>query len=263
MRQGTPEWLEWRRQGVGSSEVPSLMGESDFSTPLEIWRIKTGRDQEQTSSWAMQRGTDAEPKIRALYELQYDVDTPPCLVEHQEHSYLRVSLDGYNAEQSLVVEFKYPGKDKHQEAIDGKVPRCYYGQVQYQLAVTGAQLCHYVSFNGSEIAIVPVKRDEEYIERMLQVVKSFWESVLNDIPPALTQADFKILDDQESVALFNAWRSSKLMMLQIEESLEDLAEQIRAKIDHPKILCAGVQVLQKKTKNGPVIDIRLKEEKVS
>lgn len=256
--QGTPEWHLWRKQGVGASEVPVLMGESDFTTPREIWKQKLGLAEPQgETSWAQQRGIDAEPRIRALYELIYGFDVPPATVEHWEHPYLRASLDGWDPERRLIVEIKYTGREKHEQAVKNEVPLCYRAQIQYQLAVTGAKEAHYVSYDGARIAVVEVSRDEEYITRMLAVVKEFWERVLNNEAPPLTDNDFVTLDGPADVELFKAWRDAKTA--NDKKRMEQLRPELIARVPHPKVLCAGVQVLRVKRKTGDTWDIRLKE----
>lgn len=271
--QGSKEWLEWRRGGIGGSDVPAIMGESEYKTAYQLWLEKTGRKAPEESNWAMQRGTDAEPKIRAMYELQTGMDAPADCVEHAEHSYLRVSLDGYLPHESLLTEYKYPGAEKHEQARKNKVPETYYGQVQYQLAVTGMKRAHYVSYNGESIEIVPVTPDQEYIDRMLPMVKGFWEMVLNDTPPPMTDKDVLEVDDLESVTIFEEWKRQKLMMMQIEEIseqvnkkyeerkalLEAAREKIKETLKHPKVHCAGVSVVTVNRKSGQTLDIRLKE----
>lgn len=46
---GTPEevnaqWVEARRNGIGGSDVASIMGLNKFSSPLSVWLVKTGRE---------------------------------------------------------------------------------------------------------------------------------------------------------------------------------------------------------------------------
>jgi putative phage-type endonuclease len=38
------EWLQYRRQGIGSSEAAAAIGLNPYQSPLELWMIKTGRD---------------------------------------------------------------------------------------------------------------------------------------------------------------------------------------------------------------------------
>lgn len=275
--QGTPEWHEWRRGKITASDIPSIIGDADFSTPTEVWAIKTGRAKEKESNYVMQRGSDVEPRVRALYALENDVDVSPVLAEHDEVKFLGASLDGHNEEyegwQGLVVEIKYPGKEKHQKAVNGIVPECYRAQIQVQMACANAKYCDYVSYDGESIAVVRVMRDNEYFMGILPKLIAFWNCVLTDTPPPLTDRDFMVLEDDDSRKIFEEWRSAKLIMMQIEDipetgaaefseakkRLEAARLRVQAKMLHPKIKCSGVKVITKKTKTGSSIDIRFDE----
>ena len=63
-------WLKARLRGVGASESPVLMGASKFSSPIELWGIKTGRlpesldDENERMLW----GQRLEPLVAEEYE---------------------------------------------------------------------------------------------------------------------------------------------------------------------------------------------------
>jgi len=251
LSQGSIDWLQWRRQGVGASEIPCLMGESSFATPFQLWEEKTGRSNGREVNYAMQRGIDAEPKIRALYELHNDMDMPPTLAQHRDLTYMRASLDGYNSETGIALEIKYPSREKHEEAKNGKVPLCYFGQCQAQLFVTGAKRVDYVSYDGSKIAVVQVFPDLKYIERMLGVAQLFWDCVETDTPPPLTDKDFDELKDPGSLKLFREIKAAKLAVDQAAEAYEMLRKKVIESIKLPRVRCAGVQMIRL-TRKGAV-----------
>jgi putative phage-type endonuclease len=277
--QGSPEWHAWRNKGIGASYVPVIMGENDTDdTPYKLWRRLTGRDPELESNWAMTRGTEQEPRARALYELQVGIDTPPACVVHPDLPWALASLDGYNVAESLISEFKFTGKEKHEQARKQEVPRCYKGQAQWQLFVTGAKRHHYVSLEpetADSIEIVPSTADLEYWSRMIPAVQAFWDLVQSDTPPPLTDRDVKDLDGETHQEVFNRWKSSKLVAMQLEEALEEIkgkfkAEQERlekarleigeiVKAQHPKVRCAGVRAITVQRKSGPTLDIRIED----
>lgn len=271
MIQGSEEWLSWRSGGIGGSDVAAIMGVSEWDTPYSVWLVKTKRKQPKDKNWAMERGTEGEAKIRALYELRTGLDVPPACVEHSEHSYLRVSLDGYSAAESLVVEMKYLGKEKHELAQRGLVPECYIPQLQYQMAVTGAGRAHYVSYSEGELEVVVVPRDDAYIDAMLPKVQAFWELVLTDTAPELTERDYLDANDLTTVEAFENWKREKLMMLQLEEILEQVKsahKEREQKLDaarsvveglmrHPKMRAAGVKASMVKRKNGQSLTLSL------
>lgn len=39
----TPEWVEWRKGGLGASELPAILGLDPYRTEHEVWEEKTGR----------------------------------------------------------------------------------------------------------------------------------------------------------------------------------------------------------------------------
>lgn len=243
--QGSKEWHAWRLSGVGASEVPSLMGESEFQTPRDIWKVKVGLVQEvKESNFAMQRGTEAEPRIRALYELYNDRDMTPVLVQHPILPFFIASLDGWNADIRRVLEIKYPGKDKHDQAKEKIIPSCYYGQVQAQMFAALAVDADYVSFNGESIAVVNVAPDTQYIDRMVKVVIKFWkEYVETKIPPPLTDRDYKEEASKELRLLFDRFKSAKLGC-KPEKVITELKKEIIPMLDHPRYRCEGVKVVR-------------------
>lgn len=271
--QGTPEWISWRNSGLGSSDISAILGLSPYKTAYRLWQERTGRKKPKEANAAMQRGSDGEAKIRALYELQTGLDVPPACVEHAEHPYFRVSLDGY-IPGDLVVEMKFLGAERHSLAQQGKIPPDYYAQVQYQLAITGAKHAHYVSYNGESIEIVATTPDQAYIDDMLPKVQEFWRLILTDTPPTLTDQDSLEPTDAETMDAFEEWKRQKLMMMQLEEifeqvkakhrereaALEAAREKVQSRMIHPKITCAGVKASMVKRKNGATLTIQLEGE---
>lgn len=246
------------------------MGESEHSTPLEIWKIKRGIAQEKESSFVMARGTENEPKIRALYEIEFGlVDFAPATFEHPDVPHYRASLDGWNADLRRIIEIKYSGKENYELAKAGVVAPLYVGQVQYQLFVTGAVDAHFIVFNGEEIAVVHVMPDPAYWARMIPVLDSFWWHVKSGIAPPMTDRDVLELDDPDVVIQFETWKFTKLLLetaVDKEEikKLKFADENIRAKIKalmpHPRVRCAGVLVTTVNRKSGPTLSFRVSEQ---
>jgi putative phage-type endonuclease len=80
--QGTQEWQEWRKTGLGGSDAPVIMGVSPWNTPYKLWAERCGLLAPRRSNSAMDRGNALEPKIRAQYELIRDLEMQPvCPVE--------------------------------------------------------------------------------------------------------------------------------------------------------------------------------------
>jgi putative phage-type endonuclease len=252
MEQRTIDWHAWRKLGVGASETPTLMGEADWFTPYGLWEEKTGRKaKDQSPNFAMQRGTNAEPKIRALYELYNDIAMPAALAIHPELSFFRASLDGFNEGAKGLAEFKYPSKAKHEQAVAGQVPTCYVGQLQHQLFVTDAEWVDYVSYNGSDIAVVRVTPDLEYRKKMINVVSEFWKCVETDTPPDLTDADYVSLDTLHDILLFEQWKAADQALKDAEAKRDEITKRIKSEYVHARVMCSGVSLVRS-TRKGAV-----------
>lgn len=210
MEQRTDDWEKWRRQGIGASDAPIIMGVSPWTTRKQLWEQKLGISPPFKGNWATERGNRLEPVARAAYELEFARDMPPRLVEHKDHPWMRASLDGFNEIDNIVLEIKIPGKKSHECAKKGKIPDCYYAQVQHQLFVTGAKEAHYYSYYNTapkdcpevwEGVNVVTTIDEEYCKKLFELEKEFWECVQSKTPPKillLHQPPTDVQDSQKS-----------------------------------------------------------------
>jgi putative phage-type endonuclease len=183
--QGSPEWLEWRRGGIGGSDAPVVMGASPYTTLTELWQIKTGLVAEDPSNWAQQRGKDLEAVARIAYTMETGLAPVPTLAVHSEHEWLRASLDGYDLDTKTPVEIKWVGRAMHNEAKEGTVPFEYWAQAQHILMVLGSKVLHYWSFDGEDGVLVPVEPDAAYQAELFEKERAFWWNVVNRTPPEI------------------------------------------------------------------------------
>lgn len=231
--QGSGAWHDFRAKHIGASEVSAVLEESDFMTPYELWLIKTGQRDGFQGNWATERGKNAEQRIRELYEEKYAVKLTAPVLEYPAWPTLSASLDGYLERAKLVVEFKYPSKEKHALAVNGIVPKTYRAQIQAQMLVAGAESAHYVSFDGSGIAVVEVAADYAEQMRIVAACMSFWELVMTKVPPAGAPV-FLESDTLETLAeqytkLNRILFHTESEMLLIRQKLDEIVEEDKAK----------------------------------
>jgi len=63
MEPGSPEWHAARAQGIGGSDIAAICELSKFATPLDVWKVKTGRAEPQPESPAMEWGHRLESAV--------------------------------------------------------------------------------------------------------------------------------------------------------------------------------------------------------
>jgi putative phage-type endonuclease len=192
--QGSDDWRRWRAQGLGGSDVATILGLLPFEdcTPELLLREKCEPGYVKPDNFAMRRGNRLEPVARALYEQSRQCYAPPQCVEHSELSWARVSLDGLcipHAEDvdvdPWILELKCANQKVHDLALEGLVVDYYQPQCQWQLFVTGLDLLHFANYTEAErfaesdrLAVVTVEPDADYQRGLLSAVKPFWARVL-------------------------------------------------------------------------------------
>ena len=185
LEQGTDEWHDWRKEGIGASEAPMVLGISTYKTSHKLWQEKTGIvETKDENNFVFEKGKSIEAKARAHFELMNDKDCPPICMEMTEYPFIRASLDGYNAKENFALEIKYVGKD----AMEDVIPAHHMAQLQHQMMVCGANDITYIRSNdGVKFKADVVKRDNAYLDNLLSKELSFWFMVQKKIEPPLPE----------------------------------------------------------------------------
>ena len=58
------EWLDFRKVGIGGSDVAVICGISKYKSPLQLWMEKTGQVDSEEAGEAAYWGTVLEPIVR-------------------------------------------------------------------------------------------------------------------------------------------------------------------------------------------------------
>jgi putative phage-type endonuclease len=168
LQQGSAEWHEWRKSGLGASSVACLKYESPYESIQMLWERMMGLRPAKNYSAVMRQGTEKEPLARAWYEREYGLVEPLCVV-HPDFPWMRASFDGVRYDRSALVEIKSPGTlaGHKRQIAGGKVPKHRKAQLQYQLeiarAIWGIEENHYVSYwDDKEAKRIVVPYDKEY-----------------------------------------------------------------------------------------------------
>lgn len=147
--QNRTDWLAQRINGIGGSEAAAACGMSPWMSPLELWKLKTGRSEAKDLSGnaAVEQGNRMEPALRTMfaalhpeYEVEYHQFDILC---QEDRPWLFATLDGElkdanGAQGILEIKTATPGsKAGWDNWSDGKMPENYYIQTLHQLLATG------------------------------------------------------------------------------------------------------------------------------
>ncbi len=240
--QGSPEWLAYRLSRRNASESAAVLGASPWTTPYQLWLLKTGRSVTPVTS-AMRHGTDTEPVARAAYEAHTGFVLQPLVLEHKGYS---ASLDGITFDHDLILEIKCPVRgsrsDLWQDVAAGAVPEHYMTQVQHQLMVSDALFAHLWIFDGQRGLLHEIPRDEAVMERIKAGWDAFQTYLDTDTPPPLTDADTVQRSDTFWKDAAAAFASAKAAADAADLALTAARDALVKLAVHPRESGAGVSV---------------------
>jgi putative phage-type endonuclease len=195
LEQRSDDWLLWRESGLGSSDAAVLWFGKHFGKDVDtLLAEKRGLARKyKKKSAAMEKGIELEPKIRDIYEKWTGQKAEPLCALHDEHDWLKASLDGFLPQPApgVVVEIKTVVSyfDLHVQALDNQVPDKYVPQLLHQCLVTDARMVHYVSYTDDEsfdlvdrFALVPWYPHDHDLQRLMKLETEFWDAVRSQLP---------------------------------------------------------------------------------
>ncbi|KJV39731.1 YqaJ viral recombinase family nuclease [Acinetobacter brisouii] len=280
------EWLEVRRQGIGSSDCAAACGLNPYMSMLELWMIKTGRIQQNLEDdhqghAPLYWGKQLEPLVAEYYSLhtQHKVRRVNAVLQHPDPDkhFMLANLDYavVGSPEVQILECKTAGEHGAKMWRDG-VPLYVLCQVQHQLAVTGKQAAHVcVLLCGHETKIFKVTRSEAVIRHIIQAERQFWDCVEQDIPPSvdasasaakalqllypehvpLMTADLS--EDTEANQQFEQLIQERNLIEQHQEQFDLLKHQLQAKMQQAEraVFQAG-SVTWKRSKDSISLDTK-------
>ena len=180
--QRSPEWFQQRNNAITASDIPTVLGENAYKTPLSLLIDKCDANPKPfVGNSATKWGTHyEETAIEKYSELRNKQVLAFGLLIHPDYPWLGGSPDGITTD-GILLEVKCPLKRK---IVMGEVPHHYVSQVLLNLEICDLELAHFIEFipgNSDEdfvINIVEVKRDREWFAKELPKMKAFWDSVL-------------------------------------------------------------------------------------
>jgi len=176
LEQGTDLWHAFRKEHLGSSDTPIILGVSPYKTKTELFNEKLFGDR-SVANFAMKRGSALEPIAREKASIALDTILEPAVFESTEHSFMSCSLDGISLSGDILCEIKCPGSIDHGKALSGQIPDKYMPQLQKKLLVMEADSLKYYSFDGHDGVMLNVYRDDAMIAKIIEAEQEFWRCV--------------------------------------------------------------------------------------
>ncbi|MCM1215578.1 MAG: YqaJ viral recombinase family protein [Lachnospiraceae bacterium] len=199
------EWLEWRRRGIGGSDVAAITGISPFRTARDIYYDKLGiaAVEENEGNWvAMEMGHLLEDLVAEIFRRKtgFEIFQAKKMFCHPLHPFMLADVDYLAAMpdgSKAILEIKttnYNAKDHWWK--DGRETVLDYYEIQgrHYMAVLDIDRVFFCCLYGNtedEAIIREIRRDRAYEEEMIFLEQEFWENhvLKKDPPPYLEDGD--------------------------------------------------------------------------
>lgn len=226
------EWLEWRRKGIGGSDVAAICGLSRYKTALEVYLDKIGEIPPKEDNPKMKAGRILEPVIADWFteETGIRVQKQNCIFQSKEYPFMLANIDRWVIGENAGLEIKNTSEYNRNDWFDGQtevIPTEYQLQANHYMAVLGAERWYVaVLIGGWDFQWRVIERDDHLIANLITIEQAFWQhNVLGRNLPQVTAQDTDLLNKM--------YPTSKGTTLEISEIYYDL---IKTLLDTKKVL---------------------------
>ncbi len=243
------EWLKIKHLSVGGSDAGVITGVSNFKSPLKLAMEKIVdfelKNNEPEKQYMFDFGHAFEVVARKHYARRTGakVLVDRRMFQSEEHPFMIADLDGLAITpegELILLEYKFTNFRKigeYVEGVHGENGNCpmktYIAQVQHCMNVMGnnlhelfpnekfyndkitrADIVVGASHDAKDFKIVTIKRDDKYIESLINQEVHFMDCVDNGIVPE----NKKVLNDKEFESLVETFKKADI------NTLESLSE---------------------------------------
>jgi putative phage-type endonuclease len=241
------KWLYKRKNGIGASDVGSILGVNKYRNQVDVYLEKTTDKLDKHDNEKMKIGRLMESSVLLMFEKETGLSA--SLYEHSEkHSkypFLYATPDALLSDFSAGIEIKTGMDGDHWD----DVPEQYYAQCQLSMEIFGVNTWHLYAilagFNGFKRKHFVIKRNDLYIKSLIKICYDFWNNnVLARVAPVAKSIDDinKLFTDSQEIRmtatdevkkLINEYKKVKVQMYEVEKILKPLQikeKQIKEKL---------------------------------
>lgn len=241
------EWLEWRRSGIGGSDVAAICGLSRYKSALEVYLDKIGEIPPIADNPKMKAGRILEPVVADWFEEETGirVQKQNYIFQHKDHPCMLANIDRWVPGENAGLEIKNTGEYSRNHWFEGNtevIPTEYQLQANHYMAVTGADKWYVaVLIGGWDFQWRVIERDENLINSLITIEENFWnDHVKAKVLPEVKAQDTNLMNymfprsastsvniSEVYYDLVNRLLVTKTALKQAEEDHEDVKNKVK------------------------------------
>ena len=258
------DWLTWRRNGIGASDVAGIIGLSPWASPFSVWASKVDDADDTTDSDAMEFGRRAEIMVAPWFadRTGLHVAGEQARCTHPADAWKLATVDGFvydgpNSTDPLgVLEIKTTGESAEDWAAE--VPVHYRCQATWAMHVTDLPQCWFavlhLAFGRPRFEVYTFTRDADEEAFVVDHCARFWhDHVTTGTPPAVDShkattdalrahwptAEGIVDADATTRRLIERHRSHKATLTIAQQNVDEIENAIRAALGEHEALVDG------------------------
>ncbi len=262
------QWLAARREGIGASEVATIVGLNPWETPYQLWRRKVGLDEAKPMSAAMAAGHILEDGVarywaEATGRQIIQSSRSDFMFVDPEKPFLRVSPD-----RTYWLEGE-PRNDDNKGILECKttrmvvdpadLPKHWFAQVQMNLGVAGytsGSLAWLSAAGGFDFGYQDIKLVPDFFGWLAEETERFWtdcvqggaepsaESVKDVLLKYAVHAPGKVVEaDEDLLKLCGDIKAVRAEMDALAARKEELEARLKTAFGDAEAIARGGETL--------------------
>lgn len=201
------DWLNWRRKGLGGSDISAICGMNRYRSPMAVYLDKIGDLPPVEDNESMYWGRALEDVVAREFSIRtgMKIRRENKMLQHPDHDFMLANVDRMIVGQNAGLEVKTANEYAKDDWQGETVPKEYALQCHHYMACTGADRWYVaVLIGGNKFEWRVIERDEAIIESLIEIESNFWNNhVLAKIPPAFGAHDDRLLGEMYPRSTFN------------------------------------------------------------
>ena len=276
------DWLEYRRLGIGGSDIAAICGISKWRTPMHVYLEKLGEAPEESIGEAAEWGTRLEPLIADKFAQEHPewaIIEKKVIYCHHEQEWALANLDRLiicPKRGRGILEIKTASEYLKQEWDNGNIPDYYYVQLQWYMFIMNLDFGYFATLiGGNKYREYEVYRDDELIAQIVRLAEDFWHQyvqirhcppvdgsdacskLLARLYPKAKNETVLPLEDMDNIETYLSMKQQKKIL---ETAIAEMENRLKSCLGDYEIGIAGSYKLkwENRIRNG-VDSKRLKE----
>jgi putative phage-type endonuclease len=191
------EWLDYRRQGIGGSDVSAICNMNRYRSPMAVYLDKIGKAPEIEENEYMYWGNVLEDVVATEFSIRsgLKVRRENKILQHPKYPFMLANVDRLIVGQNAGLECKTASEYAKDDWIGESVPKEYALQCHHYMACTGLERWFVaVLIGGNKFEWRVIERDDSIIDSLIDIESNFWNNhVIPRVAPAFGAHDETLL----------------------------------------------------------------------